>query len=624
MNAHEPNRPHARENAQKSARSARSARSTLAERWRQAWPQALEVWSKYTRLRDARLCASRIEAADEGLTGSFAMIRLNDQSIVVDLEGIAELGLEDYAVEILAHEIGHHVLAPGNATDHFRLLARIRHGLPTLEAHAAMVANLYTDLIINDRLQRRAGLRLADIYRRLAQAPGTPEDSGKTWNLYLRIYENLWQLDIGSLGARKKRGAEGERIEGDAWLGARLIRVYADDWLAGAGRFAALLLPYLAEDARHTPRTPFGHLLDTADAAAGCDPMGGIDIEPDETAVHPAEDPAITGIEPEETLRQGSKRQRRKPSRGQAREPFEYGEILRAAGIRLDDHEIAVRYYRERALPHLVPFPVRPAPESPEPQLEGLEPWEIGDPLDELDGLQTVLQSPRVVPGLTTVRRLYGREPGNASERRPVDLDLYVDSSGSMPNPQAAVSYLSLAGAIIALSALRAGSRVQATLWSGKEQVMHTMGFVRDEREILRILTGFYGDGTCFPIHRLRETFCGKPPPSRPVHILMISDDGITTMFDRDERGNDGWEISARALAAAGAGGTMALNLPPDWEKSRQSWNAGAFAQLRRARKEQSWEIFPVSRFEDLVAFARAFSRRHYSPPDQPRFITET
>ncbi|MDR2209510.1 MAG: VWA domain-containing protein [Azoarcus sp.] len=587
----------------------RTQSALLVERWQQAWPQALEVWSKYTRLHDALLCTSRVKAKKEGLTGSFAMIRLHDQSIVIDLESIAELGLEDYAVEILAHEIGHHILAPGNVTDHFRLLARIRRGLPTLESFSAMVANLYTDLLINDRLQRRSGLRMADIYRRLAQSSGDSKGGSKLWNLYLRIYENLWQLDTGSLGARKK--SVDESLETDAWLGARVIRVYADDWLTGAGRFAALMLPYLAEDAARESQTLIDRLLDTAGAAKGCEPVGGIEIEQDEAAIHPSEDSAITGIESEEES-QLPEQQIIGQADAQAREPFEYGEILRAAGIQLDDHEIAVRYYRECALPHLIPFPARLAPESPEPQLEGLEPWEIGDPFDELDVLQTVLQSPQVVPGLTTVRRLYGREQGYAVERQPVDLDMYVDSSGSMPNPQVNVSYLSLAGAIIALSALRAGSRVQATLWSGKYQVMHTRGFVRDEQEILRILTGFYGGATCFPIHRLRETFCAASPPARPVHILMISDDGITTMFERDERGNSGWEISAQAMAAAGAGGTMALNIPSGWEQDKQSWYAKDYAWLKRARQEQSWEIFPVSRLEDLVAFARAFSRRHY------------
>lgn len=595
-------------------RDADHSTNALAQRWQAAWPIALETWSKYTRLHDARLCTTRVEAAKEGLQGSFAMIRLNDQSVVVDMESIAELGLEDYAVEILAHEIGHHVLAPGCVTDQFRLLARIRRGLPTLESHAPMVANLYTDLMINDRLQRQRGLRLADIYRCLARKGGGQQQGGSLWNLYLRTYENLWKLEPGNLGTQKGD----DRSEGDAWLGARLVRVYANDWMAGAGRFATLILHYLAEDAKGATHYAINRLLDTTDAAAGCEPFGGVDIEPEELEgiVHPSNDPSITGAEEQSA---GADARTTKPleiatqqTRGQAREPFEYGEILRGAGIQLSEHDIAVRYYRERALPYLVPFPARLVPESPEPLLEGLEPWEIGDPLDEVDWLQTVMQSPRIIPGLTTVRRLYGHEQSTSFDRRPLDLDLYVDSSGSMPNPQFQVSYLSLAGAIIALSALRAGSTVQVTLWSGKNQYMHTDGFIRDDHKILRVLTGFYGGATCFPVHRLRKTFCEGKKRTRPAHILMISDDGITTMFDQDESGNSGWDISAQALSAAGGGGTMALNIRQDWESMVDKWG-GYCAQLRRARDEQAWEIFAISRLEDLIEFARVFSRRHYT-----------
>ena len=72
-------------------------------------------------------------------------------------------------MEILAHEIGRHVLAPATLTDHARCLSRMRRALPGLDAQAPMIANLYTDLLINDRLQRSAGLRMDEIYRRLGK-----------------------------------------------------------------------------------------------------------------------------------------------------------------------------------------------------------------------------------------------------------------------------------------------------------------------------------------------------------------------------------------------------------------------------------------------------------------------
>src|SRR5439155_3455887 len=220
------------------------------------------------------------------------------------------------------------------------------------------------------------------------------------------------------------------------------------------------------------------------------------------------------------------------PSHGQAREPFQFGDILRAAGMDISEHDSAVRYYRERARPYLIPFPSRKVPESTDPLPEGLEPWDIGQALDAADWLQSVLQSPRIVPGMTTVQRVWGTTEGREPKREPLDLDLYVDSSGSMPNPQHITSYPALAGAILCLSALRSGARVQATLWSGKNQFTSTDGFVRDHESVLRVLTGYFGGATAFPIHTLRETYARRKPSARAAHILVISDDGVSTMFD--------------------------------------------------------------------------------------------
>lgn len=581
--------------------------------WREAWPQALATWSRFTRLQDPQLCHSHMQAAAQGLTGSFAAIRLADQRIVIDVEEVQRLQLQPYALEILAHEIGHHVLAPATASDHARLLARIRHALPTLEAHAPMVANLYTDLLINDRLQRQNGLRMDAIYRRLAAQPS--QASSPVWQLYMGIYEELWQQPRGELGGSTHDSA----LQGDAWLGARVVRVYANDWMTGAGRFATLLLPWLLES---QPDTRVDALMDTQHAGHGSQPVGLGQREDDELepAPHPASDPRITGDERTADGQPGSgkplKPDAGQPTRsgGQMREPFEYGQILRAAGLDLDDHQIAVRYYRERALPHLIRFPSRPQPQSLEALPEGLEPWEPGDALDAVDWLQSVLQSPYVVPGVTTVQRVQGQTPGREPATEPVDLDLYVDSSGSMPNPQAWTSFLTLAGAIIALSALRVGARVQATLWSGARQHLHTEGFVRSEDDILKVLTGYFGGATAFPIHRLRDTYADRPAHARAVHVLHISDDGITTMFDKDEHGNSGWDVAAKALRTARGGGTMALNLfSPLPASIADAGNAGWTHDLLRARDE-GWNIHVVRDMADLLQFARAFSQQHYAP----------
>ncbi|MBL9204497.1 MAG: VWA domain-containing protein [Opitutaceae bacterium] len=602
---------------------------SLRDRWLAAWPQALACWSRHTRLREPVLCLDNGAAVAEGLQGSFAMIRLRDQAIVVNLAEVASRNLGDYAVEVLAHEIGHHVLAPATLTDHLRMLARMQRALPTLKAHAPMLANLYTDLLINDRLQRGAELRLADVYRAL-RSEG--KASGAVWTLYVRIYEVLWSLPRGSLGG----GETDDRLEGDAWLGARLIRVYARDLLRGSGRFAALLLPYLVTDAKHAAAALAGW-HDTRGAGAGGEPVGAVEEDADERdAPHPASDPVLTGEDavPDADQNDPERRGHRltpasvqspvDQARGQAREPFEYGQILRSAGLNLTDHEVAVRYYRERARPHLIAFPRRPRPEGTDPLPEGLEPWDIGQPFDQIDWLQSLLLSPSVIPGMTLVQRTWGVSEGATPSPLPLDLDLYVDSSGSMPNPQVRVSYLALAGAILCLSALRAGGRVQVTLWSGRNQFMATPGFCRDEFEILRVLTGFFGGGTQFPLHRLRETFAGRRPTERPAHVMVISDDGVSTMFDSDdEKGTPGWTVAARALAQAGGGGTLVLNLPENWERDRvRPHTLNPYATIQRARDQHGWQVHAVATWEQLVRFAREFSRRRFARDDEAQPTT--
>jgi hypothetical protein len=579
----------------------------VRDRWAARWPEALALWSPFTRLRSPRWCLTPEDEAREGLTGSFAMIRLADQTVVI---GVRQLTpeLQRFPLEVLGHEIGHHILCPADLSDNARMLARIRRALPTVEHHAPRIANIYADLLINDRLQRARGLDMAGVYVALAAAEGGASDD-RFWTFYQRIYEILWSLPSATLAT----GGRDAKLEGDAVLGARLVRSFASRWLEGAGRFGALCLPYLLQETEPEGGPIWQTWLDAAGAGAGGFPDGLTELDPDEAipARHPALDPELNGeagasddaasagpaSEPAEPDAAANA-----PSAGQYREPFEYGQILAASGLHLTDHEVAVRYYRERARGHLIPFPSRENPSATDPLPEGVEPWSVADPLAEIDWVETVLRSPVVIPGVTTVRREWGSSVGAEPERVPVDLDLYVDSSGSMPNPQVTVSYLTLAGAIVALSALRAGARVQATLWSGTRELTTTRGFVRDEEAVLRVLTGFFGGGTAFPIHVVRDTYATRQPDAGPAHVLVVSDDGVTTMFDHDEQGRDGRDVINHALAQAGGGATMVLNL---WGQIQND------PALQQAIVD-GWDIHVVHDWADLVAFAAAFSRRAY------------
>jgi hypothetical protein len=574
---------------------------SLEERWAKVWPEALAVWSRYTRLGLPRWCHLKKDEQKEGLTGSFAMIRLNDQTVVISLRQVKEHHLEDYALEVLAHEIGHHVYTPGDLSDAARALARTRRGLPSVEQHAPMVLNLYEDLLINDRLVRFHGLRIGEVYQALARAnKGKPS---ACWSLYMRAYEILWGLQPQSLGGAKLEPA----AEGDAQLVARLVRVYANDWIEGAGGFAVLMLPYLLKSKDQD--MGFGSLLDATAVGAGSDAPPGLTELDGGEILHPSHDPRVVGTAP---MDEESEQSDQKTSasndlgggEGQSREPLEFGQLLRALGLNLSDHEAAILYYRERAIPHLIPFPSKVAPESSEPLMEGLDPWDIGSPIEDVDWLQSVLLSPTIFPGQTTVQRSWGKMSGKLPKPEPLDLDLYVDCSGSIPNPQRQISYITLAGAIVVLSALRAGSRVQATLWSGAGEFDTTRGFIRDEKALLGVLTGYLGGGTSFPNHILRTTYENRTERDRPAHLLVLSDEGVDTMQFADEKGQDGMAIAKMAMQRARGGGTMVLNLYNVSYLDRPFFTAA---------RGMGWNIFPVSDWESLVGFAREFSRLKYA-----------
>ncbi len=575
-----------------------SIAADVSVEWRRVWPEALALWSRFTRLRQPLLCATTDEARRAGLEDSFAMIRLTDQLVVINLEQVVELGLSDLPLEIMGHEIGHHILCPATLTDQGRMLARMRWALPSVEHAAPAVANLYADLHINDRLERGSGLRLDEVYRRLKA--NAPEGAiSALWRLYQRIYEILWALQSGDLSP----GPLPDRIEGDAQLGSRLVRAYRSDWLEGAAGFAALCLPYLTPDP--DARQVLAGWGDALSAAGGSVPPGLTELDPGERQepLHPSRDPRVTdraGPPASKATTTEPVPSQNTPTAAQRREPFEYGDLLRALGLDLTDHEIAVRYYREAARAHLIPFPSRPSPVIGDLVPEGYAPWTVGEPLADIDWLHSILRSPRVVPGVTTVKRVRGPEEDTPPKPEPLDLDLYIDSSGSIANPQVQLSFLALAGTVIAMSCLRSGGRVQATLWSGAHQFETTRGFITDSDRILRILTGYIGGATAFPIHILRDTYADRLAHDRPVHVLVISDDGVTTMFDKDEFGGDGVAIARRALTRARGGGTMVLNLPrwPD--------------ELAPA-VEMGWDVVPVTGWDGLLGFARRFARTTYA-----------
>ena len=592
----------------------------LERRWRAAWPEALACWGPSLRLGAPRF----LTPADPPGTTSFAWFDLDAVGATIDLRAVVRLGIEDVAVPVLAHEIGHHVLAPADATGRARVVERCRRGLVDRDADAPMVSNLWTDLLINDRLTRLAGLDMTAPYRAsrgtvAAQHPEPASHAGRAarpgrdattapdtyFDVYLRAYELMWSLPSGSLVPPL-----GAAAAVDAGFLARHARVFARDAVGGAGGFAALLRRWLPEPPTSGLQGPCHVTGGSASApdVAEDDSLAGLPM-------HPALDPRVNSQAPGQGAGDAPG-----PAEGavdgtgvgsgQVFGPADLATLYATLGITRD---AAADWYVARARRHLVPFPVDHEQPVSEPELQGLETWELGDDLTDLDWTGTTLRSATVLPGMTTQRRVVEVAEGQDPVERPVDLDLYVDSSGSMPDPRGLVSPAVLGGAVLVLSALRVGARVRVTSWASPGQVTSSGDLGTDRDRLMTALLTYHRGGTSFPLHDLAAAHDGRATRNgraaqggraadgstrRRCHIAVISDDGVESMFGRGQEA--GLETAAaRALQQAGGGGTLVLRVSPETAERTRTMSG-------------DYVVEAVDTLDDVVSLARHFARRYW------------
>ncbi|MFW0782994.1 hypothetical protein AAFP35_00610 [Gordonia sp. CPCC 206044] len=368
--------------------------------------------------------------------------------------------------------------------------------------------------------------------------------------------------------------------EVDAHLLAELARSYATDPVGGALPFATLIAPYFLGGKGSRVNTTM---------SAGC---AG---QPDA--------PAASAAELEEVL--GDRRMSEAPRRrgttaasgvlstadslGQT-----YGLAETLALYRTSDQDAVLSaWYQSRARQHIRPLrELVPVPETTASIPGPLETWELGDDVADIDWAGTLSANPLVIPGVTT--RTRSHLPDDPTIRpRSVELDLYLDSSGSMRHPERD-SPAVLAGTITALSVLAAGGHVRVTSFSDSGMVSGTDGFTRHRASVMAGLTTFHGGGTVFPLDLLSRRFPGAPVTgARSTHLLVLSDDGLASMFGAGQQVYAGVAARVRPLLATA---TLVL--------------IGARSSVDSTATEAGYTVEHVSAPEDTPAVCTRLARR--------------
>lgn len=324
----------------------------------------------------------------------------------------------------------------------------------------------------------------------------------------------------------------------DAVLLAETVKTFGDDPVSGALRFGMLLAPYMADPPGASGRRGERGARDVyCGGEAGAAPATAgemvavlgdarLDERPEHPALHKARRAAPGASGPEASAIAGGA--------GAAAGGQGYGlaETLRLyAGS--DKNDVIAAWYQTRARRWVRPLHQMAATAAgTEDEIPGpIADWGLGDELADIDWASTLASSVVVVPGVTTRRRDVLDDPPPTS-RTSVDLDLYIDSSGSMRSPLAE-SPAVLAGTILILSVLRGGGRVRVTSFSAAGQVAGGERFTRKAVEAMRLLTVYFGSGTTFPLDLYAERYRAVRHGDGSIrrHVVVLSDEGLASMF---------------------------------------------------------------------------------------------
>lgn len=573
------------------------------------------VWQR-ARDRWATALLLSMPVGSEPDYGSPAAIDFVTRQIVINETLLVKKGLHRSLEALVAHEVGHHVAFPGSLVVEARLRLTERALLPFAKFS---LTNLFTDLLINERLGHELKDDLVAIYVAFAKdadafvdaqrKPRIPMRNGSeseqppeprpdfAFTFVMCAYEELWKLPPGTLlGERGKlldRQFPGARA--DAQLLVERLFVLGPNLPLQYLFFLSVLTRYLIvdeDDRKSEPTTgnpcPCGGGEPAAeDWAEALSPT-----KQEEEALERALKEGWLSPDDAERLRDGRTFERRiagLPGQG-SHDASSVPEVMAA-------------WYRRQAASHLLKPPaVRLFGEATVPV--DLQPWEPGDPLHDVDWAATLREhGPVLGKALPLVRDRLADEEGLDTALWAPRTEVYVDVSGSMPDPRQARNALTLAAMILTVATTRAGGAVRALLYSGDHVKLWT--WTRSDVEVSRFLMHYIGGGTAFPFDVLQASveeravsFDGRA--IKPIRVVIT---------DRDFDANVANDINAPTLlqrASSSSAPFVLLQSSPD---------PGCAARYK------SWgmTVVPVQALDDFPKVAAGLARALFPDPTSRR-----
>lgn len=551
-----------------------AARSRLAEEISRAWPLAQASWSRFLLLSDP------VGNAEQP---SVAQINLSSRQVSLNWERILEKDLVECVEALLAHEVGHHVRYPGTLQVHARLRLLERSLLPFDDYS---LINLFTDFMINERIGLLHREQLVRAYRAFS---GDPEfHREEKWRhdpvflFYLSLYEALWRLEPGTvMGPAEKqfvRHFSQYRAEAE---------VLVHNLLGLTPNLYTQFLYFLSIAVRYLKP-----LRDERPVAGNPNGCGNGEPSPGDWA--DALQPTARELEAiERAIREGWFTKDQADRLGQLNDVD--SRIAGLPGTGTDDArqipEVMAAYYRQQAEAYLFRPPPQPRlGEAVVPTT--LEEWEPSSGARSIDWLATLsLRGEEFGSAQPLMRTSIAELEGFDTPLWQPRMEIYLDVSGSMPNPCVAVNAMTLAAQILTLGTVRAGGWVRSLLYSGAP-VSH-WEWCRSELEMSQFLMHYIGGGTEFPFEILSGSLreCAREQPIR----VIISDCDFNRNFEAEPAArqilSQAAELSPHFILLQHMSDSAAGNTYR--ELGVQVVNVADWQDFPRMARDLAWSLFP-------------------------------
>ena len=473
-----------------------------------AWQAAQEVWDVQVTLSPPQLYAGKGKShwsKDEPL----AYIDLETRQVVVNLSLLEQMGAASSLTGVLAHEIGHHVKFPHTLALSASLTLLEKRLIPGLKQS---LTNLFFDLLVNEHVGRTRADELIAVYRGFL---GKSETTSPLFFFYLAIYEELWSRPAGMLVPVPQIAAMEEKYPGcrtDA-------KVFAQTFYSLTSihkqfvYFCSRFIRFIEDPAKLEYSIPLGKDLPEPDEDDFDAVLRGLYDQESKDAIEEArdegwlEDSGLKDERDDDPLVTIDKITNHTPGKG--------GAAFKLA--------LVSKHYKRLVDQHILKPP--PGTPPPEPFLPSVtDDWEWGDNPRTIDWTASVLER-GALAGLKPLRRdLLPDEPSPTEEDFPA-LEIYLDTSGSMPDPSQSLNAMTLAAQILCASALRKRGIVRGAIYSYGP--VKTSDWMYDEETARLFFLHYVGGGTDYPFALLEKWSAER---SDVVRVIVSDSDFLSNV----------------------------------------------------------------------------------------------